>query len=151
MKNLNLANFFHYIFLSQLYNFFSHKRIFAEFGYVILCILSYRCCELRFSTFLFHARAFFWLILPTYEHRLNRPLPFEQQTPFPILEQRSRSRQSHSIGLFIKNPDSFSFSSVYSCFSTKIITENLYATKQHKYPHSCCSSGESSCFFRSVF
>ena len=46
----------------------SHEQIFADFGYIILCILSHRCCEFHFSTFLFHVRAFFWLILPAYQY-----------------------------------------------------------------------------------
>ena len=49
-KNLKLANFFHYFFLSQLHKFISHERIFADFGYVVLCILRYWCCEFRYST-----------------------------------------------------------------------------------------------------
>ena len=29
----------------------SYERIFANFGYVIICILSYRCCKFHFSSF----------------------------------------------------------------------------------------------------
>ena len=29
----------------------SHERIFADFGYVIICILNYQCCEFRFAFF----------------------------------------------------------------------------------------------------
>ena len=50
------------LFLNQLHNFFSHERILN----VILCILGYRCCEFRSSTFFSTLRSFLWLILLAY-------------------------------------------------------------------------------------
>ena len=51
-KESKINQLFSLIFLkptSQL--FFAHEQVFADFGYAILCILSYRCCEFRFSIF----------------------------------------------------------------------------------------------------
>ena len=104
-----ISQHFHFS-LSQLHNFFfSHEQIFGDFGYVILCILSCRCCEFHFS-FFFHVRASFWLILPAFIGQICK-LKSNSYSPhrFPLRrvgstaglqpeQQRQRCQQSHCKG-----------------------------------------------------
>ena len=63
------------------HNFFRCRRIFADFGYVILHNLKYYWCKFQYYLFFFHQTVLFGVFLPVYIALLLPTNPSDLPTP----------------------------------------------------------------------